>query len=127
MSFNSITGTFGIDDGNAYTSNLVIKSPAADIAITGRTGLRAKDYDQEMVVSPHTGATLPLVGAIAAGPVGAAAGLVLQGVLGKPIGKAMGSNYKVSGTWEKPVITAVAKENSHPQRADSKPPGSGLH
>ena len=48
LSFNSITGTFGLDKGNAYTSNLVIKSPAADIAISGRTGLRAKDYDQEM-------------------------------------------------------------------------------
>ena len=126
LSFNSITGTFGLDAGNAYTSNLVIKSPAADIAISGRTGLRAKDYDQEMVVSPHTGATLPLVGAIAAGPVGAAAGLVLQGVLGKPIGKAMGSRYRVSGSWEKPEITLIAKESSHAPRAEARPPESGL-
>ncbi|MET0229940.1 MAG: YhdP family protein, partial [Rhodanobacteraceae bacterium] len=86
LSFNSITGTFGIDKGDAYTSNLVIKSPAADIAVTGRTGLRAKDYDQQLAVTAHTGATLPIVGALAAGPVGAAAGLVLQGVLGKPMG-----------------------------------------
>ncbi|HEY6986008.1 MAG TPA: YhdP family protein [Rhodanobacteraceae bacterium] len=127
LGFNSITGTFGLDAGNAYTSNLVIKSPAADIAISGRTGLREKDYDQEMVVSPHTGATLPLVGAIAAGPVGAAAGLVLQGVLGKPIGKAMGSKYRVSGSWEKPEITLIAKDNSHAPHADAKPPESGLH
>ncbi|HJT99275.1 MAG TPA: AsmA-like C-terminal region-containing protein, partial [Rhodanobacteraceae bacterium] len=115
LSFNSIAGTFSLDAGNAYTSDLVIKSPAADIAITGRTGLRAKDYDQEMTVTPHTSATLPLVGAIAAGPVGAAAGLVLQGVLGKPIGKAMGSRYHVTGTWEKPVITLVSR--SAPQAA----------
>ena len=126
LGFNSITGTFGLDKGNAYTSNLVIKSPAADIAISGRTGLRAKDYDQEMVVSPHTSATLPLVGAIAAGPVGAAAGLVLQGVLGKGIGKAMGSRYKVTGSWEKPEITLVSKEAPHtapvaPKPADATP------
>ncbi len=120
LSFNSITGTFGLDQGNAYTSNLLIKSPSADIAITGRTGLRAKDYDQEMVVSPHTGATLPLVGAIAGGPVGAAAGLVLQGVLGKPMGKAMGSRYQITGTWEKPQITLIAKVS---QRA--APPHDG--
>jgi len=126
LGFNSITGIFGLDKGNAYTSNLVIKSPAADIAISGRTGLRAKDYDQEMVVSPHTSATLPLVGAIAAGPVGAAAGLVLQGVLGKGIGKAMGSRYKVTGSWEKPEITLVSKEAPHtapvaPKPADATP------
>ncbi|HEV7490147.1 MAG TPA: YhdP family protein [Rhodanobacteraceae bacterium] len=126
LSFNSIEGTFGLDAGNAYTSNLLIKSPAADIAISGRTGLRARDYDQQMLVSPHTGATFPIVGAIAAGPVGAAAGLVLQGVLGKPIGKAMGSRYRVSGSWEKPEITLIAKENTHAPRTDSKPPESGL-
>jgi len=112
LGFNSITGTFRLEDGNAYTTDLTIKSPAADIVITGRTGLRTKDYDQEMVVSPHTGATLPIVGAIAGGPVGAAAGLVLQGVLGKPMGRALGSRYKVSGSWDKPQITLVARERT---------------
>jgi len=126
LGFNSITGTFGLDKGNAYTSNLVIKSPAADISVSGRTGLRAKDYDQEMLVAPHASATLPLVGAIAAGPVGAAAGLVLQGVLGKSMGKAAGSRYKVTGSWEKPEITLVSKEAPHtapvaPQPADAIP------
>jgi uncharacterized protein (TIGR02099 family) len=138
LSFNSITGTFGIDKGNAYTSNLVIKSPAADIAVTGRTGLRAKDYDQQLAVTAHTGATLPIVGALAAGPVGAAAGLVLQGVLGKPMGKALGSTYRVTGSWEKPVVTVVSREAprqpppTEPPKADepSPPPqpasGAGL-
>jgi uncharacterized protein YhdP len=121
FTFNSIDGTFRLDAGNAYTSDLLIKSPAADIAISGRTGLRARDYDQQMVVSPHGGATLPIVGAIAAGPVGAAAGLVLQGVLGKPIGKAMGSRYHVSGSWEKPAITLIAKEAPRWSRPESKP------
>jgi uncharacterized protein (TIGR02099 family) len=119
LGFNSITGTFGLDAGNAYTANLVIKSPAADILITGRTGLRAKDYDQEMLVTPHAGATLPLVGALAGGPVGAAAGLVLQGVLGKPLGKAAGSRYQVTGSWDKPQITLIGKDAS---RAPKTPP-----
>jgi uncharacterized protein (TIGR02099 family) len=121
LSFNSITGTFRVEDGNAYTDDLLIKSPAADILITGRTGLRTKDYDQEMLVTPHTSATLPIVGAIAGGPVGAAAGLVLQGVLGKPMGRAMGSRYKVSGSWDKPEITLIARDNSRSRRADDKP------
>jgi uncharacterized protein YhdP len=134
LSFNSITGTFGLDRGNAYTSNLVIKVPAADIAISGRTGLRAKDYDQQMQVTPHTSATLPIVGALAAGPVGAAAGLVLQGVLGRPMGKALGSRYQVTGSWEKPQITLIAKESSHapahgpkPAEPATEPPPGGLH
>ncbi|WP_423924712.1 YhdP family protein, partial [Dokdonella sp.] len=42
MSFNSINGSFALRDGSAYTDNLLIKSPAADIEISGRTGLREK-------------------------------------------------------------------------------------
>jgi len=131
FSFNSITGKFRLADGNAYTDGLVIKSPAADIVVTGRTGLRAKDYDQQMNVSPHAGATLPIVGAIAAGPVGAAAGIVMQGILNKPIGEVIGSRYTVTGSWEKPKITLVAREKpgsanreknrKKPQPPDGKP------
>lgn len=110
LSFNSITGTFRLGSGNAMTDDLTIKSPAAEITVKGRTGLRAKDYDQIMVVVPHAGATLPVVGALAAGPVGAAAGLVIQGILNKPLGKAVGSRYQVTGSWDKPKITLIGRE-----------------
>lgn len=109
LGFNSIEGSFRITDGNAYTDGLVIKSPAADIRITGRTGLKARDYDQEMVVTPHPGMTLPVIGALTGGPVGAAAGLVLQGVLGKPLANAAQTHYRVTGSWDKPVIAEVSK------------------
>jgi uncharacterized protein (TIGR02099 family) len=109
LGFNSIAGSFRLADGNAWTDDLAIKSPAARIEITGRTGLRARDYDQQMTVSPHAGATLPVVGAIAGGPVGAAAGLVIQGLLSKSIGAATQSRYRVTGSWDKPVITLIGK------------------
>jgi uncharacterized protein YhdP len=112
LGFNSITGTFRLAGGNAYTDGLKIKSPAADIVVSGRTGLRSKDYDQLMDVQPHAGSTLPIVGALAAGPVGAAAGLVMQGLLNKPIGKAVARRYKVSGSWEKPQITQLTRTRS---------------
>ena len=110
MSFNSITGQFTLADGNAKTENLHIVSPPADITISGRTGLRHKDYDQEMVVTPRAGVALPVVGALAGGPVGAAAGLVVQTLIGKSINRAARSRYRVTGSWEKPVITLVGKE-----------------
>ena len=127
LSFNSITGKFRLADGNAYTDDLTIKSPAAAIVVTGRTGLRAKDYDQLMSVTPHAGATLPIVGALAAGPVGAAAGFVMQGILNKPLGKATVRRYQVTGSWDKPKITQIAREKAgsahrEPQGATPKPP-----
>ena len=108
--FNSIKGQFDLDGASARTNNLLIDSPAAQVLITGRTGLKARDYDQEMTVTPKAGVALPVVGAIAGGPVGAAAGLVVQNLFRKQIGAATHSRYKVSGSWDKPEIDLIARE-----------------
>ena len=104
--FDSITGDFKLKDGNAFTDNVKIKGPAADISISGRTGLRAKDYDQQVVILPHVGSSLPIVGAVIGGPIGAAAGLAVQGVLGRGLSHVATQRYHIGGTWDKPVITS---------------------
>lgn len=126
MSFNAINGSFALQDGNAFTDNLHINSPAADIRISGRTGLRSKDYEQQMEVTPRAGVTLPVVGALAGGPIGAAAGLVVQGLLGKQINQAARSRYEVTGSWEKPVITLLERDDpkAAPTPESAVPPGT---
>ena len=114
MSFNAINGRFELRDGNAHTEDLHIASPAADILIRGRTGLRSRDYDQQMVVTPRAGSTLPVVGALAGGPVGAAAGLVVQGLIGKQLNEVAQSRYHVGGSWDQPAITLLARERTAP-------------
>ena len=109
LAFDSIEGDFHLADGNATTSNLVISGPSANISITGRTGLKAKDYDQEMRVVPHVGNSLPLVGAVVGGPIGAAAGFAFQGLLGKGLNKAASARYRITGSWDKPVMTLLEK------------------
>ncbi|HTC28144.1 YhdP family protein [Dyella sp.] len=108
--FDVITGDFRLHDGNAYTDNVKIHGPAAEITITGRTGLRAKDYDQQVVIVPHIGNSLPMVGAVVAGPVGAAAGFAVQGILGKGLNHVAVQRYSIGGTWDKPVMTKGATE-----------------
>jgi uncharacterized protein (TIGR02099 family) len=111
LAFDSIAGDFHLADGNATTDNLKIAGSAANISITGRTGLRAHDYDQEMRVVPHVGNSLPLVGAVVGGPIGAAAGFAVQGLLGKGLNKAASARYRVTGTWDKPVMTLIEKHD----------------
>ena len=101
MSFNEIAGTFLFNGGNAYTQDLRIKSPAADIIITGRTGMAARDYEQTAKVRPKVG-ILPIVGAVAAGPAGVAAGLLAQNVLERE--NAFAVSYQIAGSWEKPEV-----------------------
>jgi uncharacterized protein (TIGR02099 family) len=120
FTFASITGTFRLADGNAYTDDLRIRGPAADIAITGRTGLRARDYDQRMDVAPRAGTALPVVGALAAGPLGAAAGLVALGIFNKPLARAVERHYRVTGSWDKPqVVLERSDGEAPPRRKDS--------
>ncbi len=110
LAFDAITGDFRLADGNATTDNLVIAGPSAHIAITGRTGLRARDYDQQLEVVPRVGNSLPLVGAVVGGPVGAAAGLAVQGLLGKGLNQAASARYRITGPWSKPVMTLIEKK-----------------
>ena len=114
LAFDSITGEFTLANGNATTDNLVIAGPAANVKVTGRTGLRARDYDQQMLVVPHVGNSLPLVGAVVGGPIGAAAGLAVQGLLGKGLNQAASARYSITGSWDKPVITLVEKHVAAP-------------
>ncbi|MBS0571532.1 MAG: TIGR02099 family protein [Proteobacteria bacterium] len=121
FSFDSIDGTFTLKDGNAFTSGLRVKGPAADIVVNGRAGLKARDYDQTMEVTPHVGGTLMIGGALVGGPVGAAAGAVLQGVFKKALNDVTRVRYSVTGSWDKPVITEIAKETVKGEPASKKP------
>jgi uncharacterized protein YhdP len=123
LAFDSIKGDFRFADGNAFTDNLKFRGPAADIDIHGRTGLRKRDYDQQVYVVPHVGNSLPVVGAVVAGPVGAAAGFAVQGLLGKGLNKAASARYHVTGSWEKPVFTLVEKHEAQPTPAPASSAG----
>ncbi|MEO7073077.1 MAG: YhdP family protein [Rhodanobacter sp.] len=109
LAFDTISGDFHLANGNATTSNLTIAGSAAHITISGRTGLRARDYDQQVLVVPRVGNSLPLVGAVVGGPVGAAAGFAVQGLLGKGLNKVASARYRITGPWSKPVMTLIEK------------------
>lgn len=111
LGFDSISGDFRLAHGDATTDNLVIRGPAANISVTGRTGLRARDYDQQMIVVPHVGNSLPVVGAVVGGPLGAAAGFAVQGLLGKGLNKAASARYRITGSWDDPKMTLVEKHD----------------
>ena len=110
FSFDSIDGTFTLKDGNAHTEDLKVLSPTADMLLKGRMGLKDKDWDQTIQVTPHVGGTLAIGGALIAGPVGAAAGALIQGVFNKQISSVARAEYKVSGNWDNPKITVIKKE-----------------
>ena len=110
FSFDEASGTFKLENGIAQTEDLQLKSSAASISVTGRTNLADQEYDQLMTIKPGVGNTLPIIGALAGGPAGAAAGLALQGLLHKPLAEATQVRYSITGSWDDPVIEPVEVE-----------------
>jgi|GEM_PF-1720334 len=118
LAFDRIAGDFQLSAGQAYTQGLIISGPSVDITIKGRTGLMARDYAQDMLVAPKLGNTLPIVGALAAGPVGAAAALVVGGILSKPLSQIARFRYSVSGPWDAPKVVPIPASARSPERRE---------
>jgi len=121
--FDKIAGTFRIVDGEAYTCDLSFAGPAADIGIVGRASLANRDYDQTAVVSANVGNTLPIVGALVAGPQAAAALLIFSQIFKKPLQEVGQVYYGIGGTWDEPIVdsTTAADFASHGELAGCVP------
>jgi len=107
LSFDSIHGDFQMRDGNAFTNNLLLSGPAAEIGIAGRTGLGTHDYDQTAVVTGNLGVSLPVAGALAGGPAVGAALLLFSQVFKEPLKGIARGYYRITGPWEDPVVERV--------------------
>ncbi|WP_316367655.1 YhdP family protein [Candidatus Thiodiazotropha sp. CDECU1] len=109
LAFDSIEGNFTINDGDAYTSDLVMKSTAAVVDVRGRTGLATRTYDQKVVVTPNVSATLPLLGTLAINPTAGVALAMTQKLIGRLFDRIAMRTYEVTGSWDKPEFIQVNK------------------
>lgn len=107
LAFDTVHGDFELRDGNAYTSNLLLRGPAAEIGIAGRTGLGSRDYDQTAVVTGNLGASLPVAGALAGGPAVGAAVLLFSQLFKEPLKGITRGYYRITGPWDDPVVERV--------------------
>ena len=125
MAFNSVRGDFEVRAGNAYTQNLLVKGPAIDMGIVGRTGLGSEDYDQTLVVSGNPTGPLAVAGALAAGPVIGAGVLVLSQVFKDQLQGLTRAYYHVSGPWAAPVVQRISAPAVDEAAAGSTEPPTG--
>jgi uncharacterized protein (TIGR02099 family) len=125
LAFNSIEGTFELAEGSAVTDDLRIVGPAAEIGLRGRTGLAEREYDLRVEVLPRTGSVLPALGALTAGPAGAAVGAVAQAVLQSPMKQMNRTLYSVTGSWDEPSIDVLEKGPARTEPARRGPRGGG--
>ncbi len=117
LSFDKIEGQFTIENGHAYTNDLSMTGPTANIAVTGRTGLIDKDYDQLVTVTPQISDTLPVASALF-GPIGVGVGAIIYFAselfesIPKQIDKILQYQYTITGSWKDPQIEEVREKAS---------------
>ena len=110
FSFDKMEGHFVVTDGDAFTNNFTIEGSSADIEISGRTGLVARDYDQLVSVTPQVSSSLPLAGVIAGGPAVGAAVFLADRLMGDKFNRMTRVRYQVSGSWDDPVYTRLGSD-----------------
>jgi uncharacterized protein YhdP len=109
MVFDEIKGDISLVNGDAYTKAIHVESSLADVKLEGRTGLVKHDYDQLVHVVPKVGDTLPVASGVLFGSQIGALVLLFEKLMGTEIEKAAERKYKVTGSWEEPVIKRIDK------------------
>lgn len=112
FAFDLLKGSIEARDGNAYINNFQLKGVAATVDMEGRIGLRDKDLDQIVTITPKASSALPLVGGLAAGTGVGLGILILQKVFQSPLEKMSSVHYKVTGSWEDPKMEKYKAEEA---------------
>ena len=116
FAFDGIHGDFSLESGDAYTQNLLLKGPAAEIGMVGRTGLARHDYDQTVVVTGSLGQSLPAAGLIAGGPAVGAAMLLFSQIFKEPLKGMARGYYRITGPWEVRMCSGSKRRTSRRPR-----------
>jgi uncharacterized protein (TIGR02099 family) len=104
FAFDTLRGDFQLKEGNAYTEDVLVRGPAAEIGLIGRVGLKNKDFDQTAVVTGNVASSpLPLA-AFAGGPVVGAAVVLFTQVFKQPLKGLVRGYYRITGSWENPTV-----------------------
>ena len=80
--------------------------------VDGRTGLSQQDYDLNVLVIPNVSGTAPLPAWALWGPQVGAVLFFFKSLFGSQFDKSIASAYRITGSWEKPVIEKVVTEDS---------------
>ncbi len=119
LAFDTVRGDFDLRDDNAYTDNVLVKGPAAEIGLIGRVGLKNKDYDQTAVVTGSLGSSpLPLAGFVG-GPVVGAAVLLFTQVFKQPLKGLARGYYRITGSWDNPIVERITSAGAAAATAEA--------
>lgn len=111
FAFDKISANATASNGILRSDDFFMTGPAAETYIKGETNLKTETQNLYVKVMPHISDSLSLA-ALAGGPIVGAAAFVAQKLLKDPLNKIASSEYRITGTWDKPQEVESKQENS---------------
>ncbi len=116
FSYERIRGDLDFIEGNVSTTNLRIVGVQATVFLEGAASIRDETQNLRVLVLPEVNAGLASLGyAAIVNPAVGLGAFLAQYVLRDPVRKLLAYEYQITGKWDDPTVTPLARET----RADT--------
>lgn len=105
--FDYLQGNFNLKQGALYTNDIEMDGSLAKVEFTGKISLSNEKNDLNMIVYPKVSTSVMTLVGMTGGPVVGAAAWLANKIVSPIVGHIMKMDYRVSGTWNNPVIKRV--------------------
>ncbi len=109
FTFDDISATVKMDLGEMKTENFFMRGSAAGVIMQGSADVRTETQNLKVKVIPSLAETIAVAGGLAGGPIVGVGAYILQKILQNPFDKIFAYEYKVTGKWDDPIATKVAR------------------
>jgi len=110
FAFNSISGSATVTHGVLRTTDFHMQGPSAEASMDGEVDLNRETQDLHVRVKPSVGNSVSSILAVIVNPIWGLGAFILDKILKNPLGQALTFEYRVTGTWEKPVAERLKAE-----------------
>ena len=119
LAYDDLISTVKINRGVAATESLRINGPSARIVMSGDIDIARETQNLRVRVTPFIGDSLAVAGALIGGPIAGVATYLVQKMLRDPINELASFEYRVTGTWNDPVVLKTGETS--PKAAEGAP------
>ncbi|HUQ27047.1 MAG TPA: YhdP family protein [Usitatibacter sp.] len=119
FAYDTIEGNVKIARGIMLTEDFEISGPSAFVSLSGEVSLPLETQSLNMRVVPEVGEGMALAATLLGTPVLGLSTLLVSKLLKNPFGKAVAYEYRVTGSWDNPVVTRLSEPAAAPAKAAS--------
>jgi uncharacterized protein (TIGR02099 family) len=119
FAFETIEGNVKVARGVLLTDDFEITGPSAFVSLSGEVSLPSETQALNLRVVPEVGEGMALAATVLGTPVLGLSTLLVSKLLKNPLGKAVAYEYRVTGSWDNPVVTRLSPPPAPAPKAES--------